>query len=77
MREIGRLRELSFRAGGGGTGKELDIDEYDFMEKPYKQLIVWNRMRGNHRRVSIINGRDVPIDKNGQPTFVMSHLFTF
>lgn len=78
MREIGRLRELSFRAGGGGTGKELDIDEYDFMEKPYKQLIVWNpdeeKIIGGYR---FINGRDVPIDKNGQPTFVMSHLFTF
>ena len=42
MREIGRLREIAFRAAGGGTGKPLDIDEYDIMENPYKQLIVWN-----------------------------------
>ena len=28
MREIGRLREISFRAGGGGTGKSCDIDDY-------------------------------------------------
>ena len=42
MREIGRLRELSFRYAGGGTGKELDIDEYDTAENPYKQLIVWD-----------------------------------
>ena len=41
MREIGRLRELSFRYTGGGTGKELDIDDYDTVENPYKQLIVW------------------------------------
>ncbi|MCC8062210.1 MAG: hemolysin, partial [Rikenellaceae bacterium] len=27
MREIGRLREVSFRDGGGGTGKSIDIDE--------------------------------------------------
>jgi hypothetical protein len=42
MREIGRLRELTFRAAGGGTGKELDIDEYDTAESPYHQLVVWD-----------------------------------
>ncbi|MFO8020950.1 MAG: GNAT family N-acetyltransferase [Perlabentimonas sp.] len=42
MREIGRLRELSFRSAGGGTGKSIDIDKYDTSEKPYKQLIVWD-----------------------------------
>jgi len=42
MREIGRLRELSFRYAGGGTGKEIDIDNYDTAQNPYKQLIVWD-----------------------------------
>ncbi len=42
MHEIGRLRELTFRAAGGGTGKEMDIDEYDTAENPYHQLIVWD-----------------------------------
>jgi len=42
MREIGRLRELTFRAAGGGTGKEMDIDDFDTAENPYKQLIVWD-----------------------------------
>jgi hypothetical protein len=42
MREIGRLRELSFRAAGGGTGKTLDLDDYDTGEVAYKQLIVWD-----------------------------------
>lgn len=42
MREIGRLRELTFRAAGGGTGKALDIDEFDTSDDPYKQLIVWD-----------------------------------
>lgn len=42
MREIGRLREITFRAAGGGTGKQIDIDEYDIASAPYKQLIVWN-----------------------------------
>ena len=43
MREIGRLRELSFRSSGGGTGKSIDIDEFDLDPKhPYRQLIVWD-----------------------------------
>ena len=43
MQEIGRLRELSFRAAGGGTGKSVDIDEFDLdPEHPYRQLIVWD-----------------------------------
>jgi hypothetical protein len=43
MLEIGRLREISFRAAGGGTGKSVDIDEFDTNEThPYKQLIVWD-----------------------------------
>lgn len=42
MREIGRLREVTFRNAGGGTGKEADIDDYDIADFPYKQLIVWN-----------------------------------
>ena len=42
MTEIWRLREISFRMAGGGTGKEVDIDAYDTMPNPYKQLIVWD-----------------------------------
>jgi hypothetical protein len=42
MREIGRLREVTFRHAGGGTGKEIDIDEFDTSSHPYKQLIVWD-----------------------------------
>lgn len=42
MREIGRLREVTFRHAGGGTGKALDIDEYDTSAHPYQQLLVWN-----------------------------------
>jgi hypothetical protein len=45
MAEIGRLRELTFRAAGGGTGKEIDIDEFDTMPNPYKQLVVWDPSR--------------------------------
>ncbi len=78
MLEIGRLRELSFRSGGGGTGEEIDTDEYDYMIKPYNQLIVWDPVAseiiGGYRYLS---GLDVGYDFDGQPKFVMSHLFTF
>lgn len=39
IREIGRLREISFRHVGEGSGKKRDIDAYDFS---YKHLIVWD-----------------------------------
>jgi hypothetical protein len=42
MREIGRLREVTFRHAGGGTGKAIDIDEFDTSHHPYQQLLVWN-----------------------------------
>ncbi len=42
MKEIARLREISFRESGGGTGEEIDIDFFDTKENPYKQLIVWD-----------------------------------
>jgi len=42
MREVGRLRELTFRNAGGGTGKEIDIDKFDTQEEPYEQLVSWD-----------------------------------
>lgn len=42
MREIGRLREVTFRHAGGGTGKKIDLDEFDTSSHPYQQLLVWN-----------------------------------
>lgn len=42
MLEVGRLREISFREAGGGSGKNADIDEHDTGKYIYKQLIVWN-----------------------------------
>jgi hypothetical protein len=41
-REVGRLREVAFRDSGGGTGKALDLDDYDTSDHPYDQLIVWD-----------------------------------
>lgn len=42
MREIGRLREVSFASAGGGTGKEVDIDDFDTCENCYQQLVVFS-----------------------------------
>jgi hypothetical protein len=42
VKEVGRLREVSFRAAGGGTKLALDLDDYDTNELCYEQLIVWS-----------------------------------
>ena len=78
VREIGRLREIAFRAAGGGTGKELDLDEFDTCENCYKQLVVWNPQEeeiiGGYR---YILGTDVDVDEDGQPILATSHMFHF
>ena len=78
MMEIGRLREEAFRTAGGGTGKAMDIDEFDTMENGCKQLIVWNpeseEIIGGYR---YIFGRDWQIDAKGQPKLATSHMFHF
>lgn len=77
MREIGRLREIAFRAAGGGTGKAVDIDKFDLMENAYKQLIVWNpdaeEILGGYR---YILGTDVSF-VDGVPQIATSGLFKF
>ena len=76
--ERGRLREIAFRAGGGGTGLSADIDEFDTMERPYQQLVVWNpdaeEIIGGYR---YIHGSDVRFDAKGQPILATSHMFHF
>ena len=78
MKEIGRLREIAFREDGGGTGKEMDIDEFDTCENCYKQLIVWNpeeeEIIGGYR---YILGTDWQYDDKGQPILATSHMFHF
>ena len=78
MLEIGRLRELTFRAAGGGTGKAIDIDEYDTCEIPFKQLLVWNAEdREIISSYRFILGKEVPLDENGYPHTPCSKLFRF
>ena len=78
MKEIGRLREIAFRAAGGGTGKSMDIDEYDIMPNPYKQLIVWNpeaeEILGGYR---YLFGDEVEYDEHGKPVLATAHMFDF
>ncbi|HSV88351.1 MAG TPA: GNAT family N-acetyltransferase [Bacteroidales bacterium] len=78
MREIGRLRELSFRVAGGGTGKPLDIDAYDTGSEPYEQLIVWDpaseEIVGGYRFTLC---RSKGFDNLGAPKLATSKLFHF
>ena len=78
MKEIGRLREIAFREAGGGTGKSMDIDEFDICENCYKQLIVWNpeaeEIIGGYR---YLLGQDWEYDEKGQPILATSHMFHF
>jgi hypothetical protein len=79
MREIGRLREVSFREGGGGTGKEVDLDAFDLDPAfKYKQLVLWDPdaecIIGGYRYVLC---DEVMYDREGQPIMPSSHLFRF
>ena len=78
MREIGRLREITFRLAGGGTGKSVDIDEFDTSDNCYKQLIVWNpeaqEIIGGYR---YLMGDQWEYDAEGQPILATSHMFRF
>lgn len=78
LKEIGRLREIAFRAAGGGCGLSMDLDEFDVMENPYKQLVVWNpeaeEILGGYR---YILGTDVRFDEQGHPLLATAHMFNF
>ncbi len=78
MHEIGRLREISFRDAGGGTGKETDIDAYDTSEYPYKQLIVWDpdeqEILGGYRYIRCAEAHR---NEDGEYEMATSRLFHF
>ncbi len=78
MNEIGRLREITFRQAGGGTGKACDIDDYDTCEKPYKQLIVWDpdakEILGGYRYVLC---NDLQYNENGDAMLATARMFHF
>lgn len=79
MREIGRLREISFREAGGGTGLDCDIDVFDTREEHYfQQLIVWNptdrAIVGGYR---FLLCDQMPLDEQGQVDTPTSELFIY
>ena len=78
MREIGRLREISYRQTNSGTGKDCDIDALDTATEPYQQLIVWDPKReeimGGYRYIICKNA---PTDQEGKPQIGTARLFNF
>lgn len=79
MKEVGRIRELTFRSAGGGTGKEIDIDEFDIAEDtPYQQLIVWDpkekEILGGYRYILC---NHLGKNADGEPNLATSELFRF
>lgn len=80
MREIGRLRELTFASAGGGTGKPLDIDEFDTCENCYEQLIVWapeaQEIIGGYRFIDCAKVKDTrPLELSTEHYFNYSEKF--
>lgn len=79
MREVGRIRELTFRTAGGGTGKEIDIDEFDITpDTPYQQLIVWDpkeqEIIGGYRYILCDH---LSLNAEGEPNLATTELFRF
>lgn len=79
VREIGRLREIAFRDGGGGTGEPLDIDKFDTDPAyGYRQLVLWDpeveEIIGGYRFVLC---DEAVFDRYGQPHLTSSHMFEF
>lgn len=78
LQEVGRLREVTFRAAGGGTGLPVDLDENDLCEKCYDQLIAWNpvdeEIIAGYR---LIICKNAEIDLNGEYNLSTAHLFKF
>lgn len=72
LREIGRLREITFRSVGEGTNKSIDLDEYDLY---YDHLILWDRkaekIAGAYR---IGNGPEI-VSRYGSKGLYTSSLF--
>jgi len=78
LREIGRLREISFRDAGGGTGLDCDLDHLDTGPGCYEQLIAWNprekEIMGGYR---FIRCGDAGLDESGEPELATAELFSF
>lgn len=78
LREVGRLREVTFRDAGGGTGKSIDLDEFDSGKHAFKQMIVWDPVEkeivGGYRYILC---KDLAIDEKGQVKSPTASLFRY
>jgi putative hemolysin len=74
MNEIGRLREISFRAVGEGTGKSRDIDTFDDW---YLQLFVWHRKEQQLLGAYRLCMTDVVRQRHGDAGLYTKSLFSF
>lgn len=72
--EIGRLREVSFREAGEGTGRALDLDVFD---ERYNHLLVWNRERSEVVGAYRLAGTDVMRSRHGAGGLYTGTLFRF
>lgn len=70
--EIGRQRELSFRASGEGTGKPFDLDEFD---EKYLHLFLWDKEEQNVAGGYRIGQTDMLLPVNGADGLYMNTLF--
>lgn len=78
VKEIGRLRELTFRSAGGGTGLSSDLDDNDFGQDAYDQLIAWNpddeEIIAGYR---LIKCKHVGVNEDGAINLSTAHYFHF
>jgi hypothetical protein len=78
VREIGRLREITFRDAGGGTGKSIDLDEFDTGDHEFLQMILWDpeekEIMGGYRYILC---KDLFIDDKGRVHSPTAELFEY
>ena len=74
LQEIGRLREVSFRAVGEGTGKEIDLDQFD---EHYLHLFLWDEKREQIAGAYRLAPTDKVLAQHGAEGLYCSTLFEF
>lgn len=74
LREIGRLREISFRAVGEGTGEEIDLDRFD---DHYLHLFLWDHTNEQIAGAYRLAPTDQVIAERGPEGLYCSTLFEF
>jgi putative hemolysin len=74
LREIGRLREETFRAVGEGTGRSLDLDEFD---NSYWHLVLWHRQNNEVAGAYRVCRTDEQVAKRGLEGLYTRTLFDF